>query len=191
MSIRFSSQGKPVQAKKSLHEQFTLQASLQDCPFIAVNCSALPESLVESELFGHVKGAFTGATMDRTGYFELANNGTLFLDEIADLPAPAQAKILRAVDTRTLRPVGGDKEISVQERVISAINKNPADLVKSGKFRSDLFYRLNIFPIHLKPLRERVDDILPLADHFLEAYTALKVGDAFEGFSDKQPNPFF
>ena len=171
--------GKEVVAR-AIH----FQASLQDCPFIAVNCSALPESLVESELFGHVKGAFTGATMDRTGYFELANNGTLFLDEIADLPAPAQAKILRAVDTRTLRPIGSDKEISVQERVISAINRNPADLVQSGKFRSDLFYRLNIFPIHLKPLRERVDDILPLADHFLAAYTT-KSGRCFEGFSDK------
>ena len=175
--------GETGTGKEVVAQEIHLQASLEECPFIAVNCSALPESLVESELFGHVKGAFTDATRDRPGYFEMANNGTLFLDEIADLPLHTQAKLLRILDTRSLIRVGGTQEISVQERVISALNKDPAHIVETGQFRSDLYYRLNVFSIHLKPLRERPEDILPLADYFLAAYNA-RSGRIFEGFSE-------
>ena len=171
--------GKEVVAR-AIH----FQGSSEEQPFIAVNCSAFPESLVESELFGHVKGAFTNATTDRTGYFEMANNGTLLLDEIADLSLDIQVKLLRVVDNRTLRRLGSAQEISFQERIISAFNRDPRQLVKSGQFRSDLFHRLNVFPIHLAPLRERPEDILPLADHFLEVYTA-KSGRSFDSFSER------
>ena len=170
--------GKEVVAR-AIH----FQGSSEDRPFVAVNCSAFPESLVESELFGHVKGAFTNATTDRAGYFEMANNGTLLLDEIADLSLDIQVKLLRVVDNRTLRRLGGAQEISFQERIISAFNRDPRQLVKSGQFRSDLFHRLNVFPIHLTPLRERQEDILPLANHFLGTYT-VKSGRSFDGFSN-------
>ena len=176
--------GETGTGKEVVAREIHLQASLKECPFIAVNCSALPESLVESELFGHVKGAFTNATRDRPGYFQMANSGTLFLDEIADLPLHTQAKLLRILDTRTLIPVGGSQEVSVQERIISALNKDPAHIVESGQLRNDLYYRLNVFSIHLQPLRERAEDILPLADHFLGAYTA-RSGRIFEGFSEE------
>ncbi len=171
--------GKEVVAR-AIH----FQGSSEEQPFVGVNCSAFPESLVESELFGHVKGAFTDATADRPGYFELANNGTLFLDEVADLPLQIQAKLLRVLDMRTLLRIGGTQEISFQARIISAFNRDPVSLVKSGQFRDDLFHRLNVFPIHLTPLRERPEDILPLADHFLEVYTA-KSGRSFDSFSER------
>ena len=170
--------GKEVVAR-AIH----FQGSSEDRPFVAVNCSAFPESLVESELFGHVKGAFTDATTDKSGYFEMANNGTLLLDEIADLSLDIQVKLLRVVDNRTLRRLGGTQEISFQARIISAFNRDPRQLVKSGQFRSDLFHRLNVFPIHLTPLRERQEDILPLANHFLGTYT-VKSGRSFDGFSE-------
>ena len=150
-------------------------------PFIAVNCPALPETLVESELFGHTKGAFTGATIDRAGYFELADGGTLFLDEIADLSPSAQAKLLRVLETRNLRRVGGSKEINVNIRVIAATNTQLEELVKSQRFRNDLFYRLNMFTIRLLPLRERRSDIIPLAEHFLSIYITGR-GLPIEGF---------
>lgn len=175
--------GETGTGKEVVAREIHLQASSEECPFIAVNCSALPESLVESELFGHVKGAFTDATRDRPGYFEMANSGTLFFDEIADLPLRTQAKLLRILDTRTLIRVGGTEEITVQERVISALNQDPAHIVGTGQFRDDLYYRLNVFCIHLKPLRERAEDIIPLAGHFLEAYNA-RSGRIFEGFSE-------
>ena len=175
--------GETGTGKEVVAREIHFQASLEEQPFVAVNCSALPESLVESELLGHVKGAFTDAMTDKPGYFELANSGTLFLDEIADLPLQIQAKLLRVLDNRTLRRLGGTQEISVQERIISAFNRDPVPLVESGQFRSDLYYRLNVFPIHLTPLRERPEDILPLADHFLGAYTA-RSGRSFDGFSE-------
>jgi len=139
-------------------------------PFIAVNCPALPDSLIESELFGHVRGAFTGATTDKAGYFELADGGTLFLDEIADLSPPAQAKLLRVLETRKLRRVGGAREINVDVRVIAATNTPLEELVESKKYRKDLFFRLNVFTIRLLSLRERYSDIIPLAEHFLSTY---------------------
>ena len=170
--------GKEVVAR-AIH----LQGSSEENPFIAVNCSAFSESLAESELFGHVKGAYTDATTDKPGYFEMADNGTLLLDEIADLPLQIQAKLLRVVDARALMRLGGTQEISFQERIISAFNRDPVSLVESGQFRDDLFHRLNGFPIHLTPLRERLEDILPLADHFLGAYTA-RSGRSFDTFSE-------
>jgi two-component system, NtrC family, response regulator AtoC len=163
-------------------------AHAPDVPFIAVSCPALPESLVESELFGHVKGSFTGASQDRIGYFELADGSTIFLDEIGDLPASVQAKILRVLETRSLRRVGASEEITVQVRVIAATNAPLEEHVQSGSFRRDLFYRLNVYRIHLLPLRERREDILPLAEHFLTLYAAprrLQFGGFSAGARDK------
>jgi DNA-binding NtrC family response regulator len=137
-------------------------------PFIAVSCPALPDTLIESEMFGHVKGAFTGATVDRPGYFELADGGTLFLDEVGDLSPSAQAALLRVLETRTFRRVGGAEEGRVDVLVIAATNANLEGFIQKGKFRRDLFYRLNVSPIHVPRLRERPEDILPLAEHFLE-----------------------
>jgi DNA-binding NtrC family response regulator len=135
-------------------------------PFVAVNCAAIPSELLESELFGHVKGAFTGAAADRNGAFRDANGGTLFLDEIGDMPLAMQAKILRVLQERVLTPVGG-KPVAVDVRVVTATHRDLASLVSSGAFREDLFYRLNVVPIVLPPVRERLADIVPLAEHFL------------------------
>lgn len=158
------------------------QAGSEADPFIAVSCPTVPDSLVEAELFGHVKGSFTGATVDRAGYFEQAHGGTLFLDEIADFPAAVQATLLRVLETRTVRRVGGNKDIAVDLRVITATNAPLDELVKTGQFRRDLFYRLNIYRIHLLPLRARREDILPLAEHFL-AYYAREREVHYQGFS--------
>lgn len=138
-----------------------------DRPFVAVNCGAIPENLVESILFGHEKGAFTGATEKRIGKFEEANGGTLFLDEVGELPADVQVKLLRALQEREIDPVGGKASIKVDIRVISATNRNLADCVADGSFREDLYYRLNVYPINLPPLRDRKEDIPALVDHFL------------------------
>lgn len=140
-------------------------------PLIRVNCAALPENLIESELFGYVKGAFTGANDNRKGKFELAHGGTLFLDEIGDLPLAAQAKLLRAIQERTVQPLGGKSEVTVDVRIVAATNHVLADDVASGVFREDLFYRLNVIQIEVPPLRERVDDIQPLAQMFLEKFS--------------------
>ena len=174
--------GETGTGKELVAREIHFQGSGEDSPFIAVSCPALPESLVESELFGHVKGAFTGAAADRAGYFELADGGTLFLDEVGDLSAEAQAKLLRALETRSLRRVGGTREISVEIRVVAATNASLEDLVAAGRFRRDLFYRLNVYAIDLLPLRERGADILPLAEHFESVY-AVRRGLQMEGFS--------
>jgi two-component system, NtrC family, response regulator AtoC len=136
-------------------------------PLIAVNCGALPEGLVESELFGHARGAFTGATEARAGKFVEADGGTLFLDEISELPAPAQVKLLRVLQDKTVTPVGEAKAKAVNTRVVAASNRNLELLVKEGRFRADLFFRLNVVPIELPALRERSEDVPPLAQHFL------------------------
>ncbi|MBM3161757.1 MAG: GAF domain-containing protein [Chlorobi bacterium] len=141
-----------------------------DKPFIKFNCAALPESIVESELFGHEKGAFTGAAGMRQGRFELAHTGTIFLDEIGELSLPVQAKLLRILQEKEFERVGGSKTIKVDVRVIAATNRNLEELIREGLFREDLFYRLNIFPITVPPLRERKTDILLLADYFVEKY---------------------
>ena len=133
-------------------------------PFHAINCAALPESLIESELFGHEKGSFTGATERSAGCFELAQNGTLLLDEIGEMPAGTQAKLLRILEDSKVRRLGGKTEFEVDVRVVAATNKIPDDAVKRGTLREDLFYRLNVFHIHLPPLRERKEDILPISE---------------------------
>jgi Nif-specific regulatory protein len=142
-------------------------------PFIKVNCSALPETVIESELFGHEKGAFTGATATRKGRFELASGGTIFLDEIGDLSPATQIKLLRVLQEREFERVGGTKSIQTNVRVITATNRNLERLIETGKFREDLYYRINVFPIHLPPLRKRRTDILLLADYFVEKYNKI------------------
>ncbi|MSN26565.1 MAG: PAS domain-containing protein [Geobacter sp.] len=142
----------------------------KDNPMIKVNCAALPESLLESELFGHEKGAFTGALKERKGKFEQAHGGTIFLDEIAEMPLAAQAKLLRVLQERTIERLGGNREIRVDVRIIAATNRDLRREVEEGRFREDLFYRLNVIPIQLPPLRERQDDILPLAQQFLNRF---------------------
>lgn len=147
--------------------------SRKEGPFISVNCAALPENLIESELFGHEKGSFTGAAQQRRGRFELANAGTLFLDEIGDISPAVQVRLLRVIQERSFERVGGDQTIAVNVRLIAATSKNLEEAIHQKKFREDLYYRLNVFPIHLPPLRERRSDIILLADHFLQKYNAL------------------
>ncbi len=142
-------------------------------PFIAVNCAAMPETLLESELFGHTSGAFTNAKGAREGLFIQASKGTLFLDEIGDMPLPLQPKILRAIEQRTVRPIGGNKEIPFDVRIIAATNHDLESAVEEGKFREDLFYRLNVIQIDLPPLRARGRDILLLAQRFIEHFAAV------------------
>ena len=141
-------------------------------PFVAVNCGAIPDNLVESILFGHEKGAFTGATEKHTGKFVEASGGTLFLDEVGELPMAAQVKLLRAIQEGEVEPVGGRKPVKVDVRIISATNRNLIDDVKNGRFREDLFYRLHVFPIAVPPLRERAEDIPDLVRHFLARIAA-------------------
>jgi len=138
--------------------------------FVTVNCAAITASLVESILFGHEKGAFTGADRRKQGFFEYASSGTLFLDEIGDLPLEVQAKLLRALQEKIVQRVGGNEPIEVDVRVICATNQDLESLVKQGKFRSDLFYRIDVFPLHIPPLRERIEAIVPLAEHFLRKF---------------------
>jgi transcriptional regulator with PAS, ATPase and Fis domain len=137
-------------------------------PFVPINCGALPEGLIESELFGHVKGAFSGAIRDKKGRFELADGGTIFLDEVTELSNNMQAKLLRFLQEGSFEKVGGEQTVSVNVRVISATNKDLKSEVKQGRFRDDLYYRLNVIPIHLPPLRERKLDIPLLVEHFLK-----------------------
>lgn len=153
-----------------------------DKPFVAVNCAAIPEGLLESEMFGHRKGAFTGAVADRVGRFMQADKGTLFLDEIGEMPLALQAKILRALQERVIEPVGDPRERKVDVRVIAATNKDLLEAVANKEFREDLYYRLNVFPIPLPALRERVEDIAPLARHFAHTLGAT-AGKRFTGFS--------
>jgi two-component system nitrogen regulation response regulator NtrX len=136
-------------------------------PFIEVNCAAIPEELIESELFGHVRGAFTGAVADRRGKFELAHGGTIFLDEIGDMSLKTQAKVLRVLQEQVMEAVGGSARIRVDTRVLAATNKDLPLEIKAGRFREDLYFRLNVVPIFVPPLRDRPDDIPLLADHFM------------------------
>nr|WP_321450540.1 sigma-54 dependent transcriptional regulator [uncultured Carboxylicivirga sp.] len=151
--------------------------------FAPVNSSAIPSTLLESEFFGHVKGAFTDAKDEKKGYFELASKGTLFLDEIADMPYPLQAKLLRAIEENKIKRVGSNQEIEVDVRIISATNKNIEQLIEDNKFRIDLFHRINTIEINIPPLRERQQDIRPLVNHFVESF-ARKKGKPVPGISE-------
>ena len=154
----------------------------RDQPFVSISCAAIPETLLESELFGHEKGAFTGAIRRKLGRFELANGGTLFLDEVGEIPAPVQVKLLRVLQERQFERVGGEETVEVDVRVVSATNRDLAQMVRDGRFREDLFYRLNVVPIALPPLRDRPGDVEALATHFV-AKQAPRMGRAVKGIS--------
>lgn len=177
-----SGTGKELIAK-ALHSQGARRAQ----PFVAVNCAAIPENLLESELFGHVRGAFTDAATDKAGLFEQADNGTLFLDEIGEMPLSLQVKLLRVIQEEEIRRVGGNTSKKVNVRLVSATSRSLEDDVSTGRFREDLFFRLNVFAISLPPLRERLDDIPLLVEHFLERFSARfgkKVTGISAGFMD-------
>ena len=162
--------GETGTGKDKIAEVIHQESSRARFPFIKINCGALPLDLLESELFGHVKGAFTGASRNKLGMFKMADKGTLFLTEIGDMPLPLQVKLLSVLDDRKFRPVGGEHSVSVDVRIIVATHRPLRDQVRQNKFREDLFYRLNVLHIHVPPLREREDDVRYLLDHFLEKY---------------------
>lgn len=174
-----SGTGKELVAK-AIH----LNSKRKYFPLVTVNCGALPESLLESELFGHEKGAFTGAHYRRKGKFEMANGGTIFLDEIGTISNKVQVELLRVIETKQFTRVGGSETITSDFRVIAATNENLEELVKEGKFREDLFYRLNVFTIHIPPLRERIEDIPLLANYFLKKFTT-SMNKKVSGISDE------
>ncbi|MDH5354070.1 MAG: sigma-54 dependent transcriptional regulator [Gammaproteobacteria bacterium] len=165
-------QGQSGTGKELVARQIHLQGSRAIAPFIAVNCGAIPSELMESEFFGHLKGSFTGATSDNTGLFKAAHGGTLFLDEIADLPLAMQVKLLRVIQEKTIRPVGGQQEESIDVRIISASHKDLDMMVKEGSFRQDLYYRVNVIGVSVPTLAERAEDIPLLADNIIKKYNA-------------------
>jgi two-component system response regulator PilR (NtrC family) len=177
-----SGTGKELVAK-ALH----LNSPRAEGPFISVNCGAFPETLLESELFGYVKGAFTGAAANKKGLFEVADKGTIFLDEIGDTSLAMQVKLLRVLQERRLRRVGGTEEIAIDLRIIAATNRDLSELVAEGEFREDLFYRVSVIPLQIPPLRHRRDDIPLLANHFLSRLNAT-MGKKIEGLSDEALN---
>mgnify|MGYP001347557799 CR=1 FL=1 len=170
--------------KELFAEQVHLRSNRKNGPFIRVNCAALPEGLLESELFGHVKGAFTDAVQNRRGRFELANGGTIFLDEIGDLPLKLQSKLLRVLQQRTFERLGSSDTITVDVRIVAATNRDIEAQIKNGEFRSDLYYRLNVLPIYVPPLRQRKEDIPVLADFFLKKFSR-ETKKQFSGFTDQ------
>jgi Nif-specific regulatory protein len=170
--------------KELFAEQIHLRSKRSAHPLVRVNCAALPEGLLESELFGHVKGAFTGAVADRQGRFELAEGGTIFLDEIGDLSLPLQAKLLRVIQQKTFEKVGSDVSITVNVRILAATNKDIDALVAQGAFRNDLYFRLNVLPLYIPPLRQRTEDIPELAMFFLKRWMA-ETKKQFDGFSSE------
>jgi Nif-specific regulatory protein len=169
--------------KELFAEQIHLRSLRRNAPFVRVNCAALPEGLLESELFGHVKGAFTDAVQNRRGRFEIADGGTIFLDEIGDLPLKLQAKLLRVIQQRSFEKVGSSDSITVDVRILAATNRDIETLVERGEFRTDLYYRLNVLPIYIPPLRQRPEDIPELANFFLKKFRR-ETKKQFDGFSD-------
>ena len=163
--------GESGTGKELIAKAIHLASERKDMPFVAINCAAIPEALLESKLFGHEKGAFTGAIRSTKGLFAQAHEGTIFLDEIGDMSLPIQAKLLRVLQERQFYPVGSEKLVEVDVRIIAATNKDLENQVKQGLFREDLFYRIHVIPIHLPPLRERKEDIPALADHFLKKFS--------------------
>jgi len=169
--------------KELFAEQVHLRSDRKNGPFVRVNCAALPEGLLESELFGHVKGAFTDAVQNRRGRFDLANGGTIFLDEIGDLSLKLQAKLLRVLQQKTYERVGSSETVTVDVRIVAATNRDIEALVEKGEFRSDLYYRLNVLPIYVPPLRQRKEDISALAEFFLKRF-ARETNKRIIGFTD-------
>jgi two-component system response regulator GlrR len=159
--------------KELIAKAIHISSQRKDFPFMAINCAAIPETLLESELFGYEKGAFTGAVKNSKGLLTRADKGTVFLDEIGDMALAIQAKLLRVLQERTFVPLGGDKPVSVDVRIVAATNKNLKEEVKKGNFREDLFYRIHVIPIELPYLKERKEDIPPLVDHFIKKYNEL------------------
>jgi two-component system response regulator PilR (NtrC family) len=162
--------GESGTGKELIARAIHMESDRRGQPFVAINCGGIPETLMESELFGHKKGSFTGAIQDKPGLFQEAHRGTIFLDEIGELSPPIQVKLLRAVQEKTVRPVGGTEDVSVDIRIVSATNKSLEKEVIAGKFREDLFYRLNVIEIKVPALRDRKADLKPLSQHFLEKY---------------------
>lgn len=164
---------------RAIHDR----SARQERPLVKVNCGAISAGLVESELFGHVKGAFTGALASREGRFKLADGGTIFLDEVGELPLETQVKLLRVLQEQEFEPVGSDRTVKVDVRIIAATNRNLDEATRAGKFRSDLLYRLNVFPIHIPPLRSCLEDVPLLARFFLQKFTR-KLGKSVTRISD-------
>ena len=175
--------GESGTGKELVARNIHFQSGRSNGPFIEVNCAAIPEDLIESELFGHTKGSFTGAVSDKKGKFELAEGGTIFLDEVGDMSLKTQAKVLRAIEQQKFQPIGAQSTHSVDVRIIAATNKNLAEEIKSGRFREDLFYRLNVIPFLVPPLRERHKDIPVIARYFIDIFCAE------EGRISKQLDP--
>lgn len=174
--------GESGTGKEMVAKAIHFNGPLKDRPFVTVNCGAIPESLMESEMFGHKKGSFTGAIGDKSGLFEVADGGTLFLDEVGELPLSIQVKLLRAIQERVIRRVGATEDTKVEVRIIAATNRDLEDMVKTGAFRQDLFYRLNVINIKTPSLRERPEDIPALANHFLKKYND-RLGKTVGGIS--------
>ncbi len=172
LAVGESGTGKELVAR-AVHDRGARRAG----PFVAVNCGAISPTLIESELFGHEKGGFTGAVQQKAGYFEQARGGTLFLDEVTEMAPDMQIKLLRVLETRTFHRVGGDTQIVCDVRILAATNRDPVDAVRTGQLREDLLYRLAVFPLHIPPLRERGEDIAQLARHFLAEFNAMEGAD--------------
>jgi transcriptional regulator with PAS, ATPase and Fis domain len=177
-------EGETGTGKELIASALHYRSKRRDKLFVAQNCAAFPENLLESELFGHKRGAFTGATEEKKGLFEIADQGTLFLDEIGEMPLPLQAKLLRVLQEGEIRPLGATQVKTVNVRIVAATNRNLEAEVAAGRFREDLYYRLKVFPIRVPPLRERREDVRPLAQYFLERYTR-EMGKPVAGFSQE------
>jgi len=177
-------QGESGTGKELIARALHFYGPRKDRSFVAINCSALPEGVLETELFGHVKGAFTGAIRDRVGKFELASGGTLFLDEIAEISQSIQVKLLRVLEEKEFQRIGSNRSIKVDIRLITATNKDLHKRVLDGSFRDDLYYRLSVFPVHLPPLRERIEDIPLLVGHFIDKFNK-QTGKNIQGIADR------